>query len=196
MAFVYSARGRWAVAVAGGALAAYGLRRLAARRRAARLRITRALNVARPRQDLYALWRDLTNLPRLLRHVESVTVEDGRSHWVARLEGLPRLSWDAEIVQEHDGRLLVWRSLPGSELDTTGAVNFADLPAGRGTGLRVELEYGPPGGRAIKPLAALLRPVVTQQIADDLRRLKAVLEAGHAPTTDGQPAGRPARSSS
>ena len=190
MAFAHSARGRRVVTLAGGALAVYALRRLAARPEPARLRITRALNVARPRQELYDLWRDLSNLPRLLSHIESVTAEDGRSHWIARLDGLPDLSWDAEVVEEHDGRRLAWRSLPGSELHTAGAVSFEDLPAGRGTGLRVELEYGPPGGRAMKPVAALLKPVVAQQIANDLRRLKAVLETGHAPTTEGPPAGR------
>jgi hypothetical protein len=52
------------------------------------------------------------------------------------------------------------------------------------------LEYKPPGSMVGKAVATLLNVVTAQQVKEDLRRLKAVIEAGELPTTADQPSGR------
>jgi len=148
-----------------------------------------SLTINRPRQEAYAFWRRLANLPLFMRHLESVEeTGNGRSHWVGKPVGA-RVEWDAEIVAEREGELLSWRSLPGSEIETSGSVSFSDAIGGRGTVVRVRLEAGLPGGRVSRAVSHLLAPITKQQILQDLRHLRSLLEAGEIPTTDGQPTG-------
>jgi uncharacterized membrane protein len=45
------------------------------------IRTRRAITVNRPVEEVYGFWRDFQNLPRFMRHLESVTVTgDRRSH--------------------------------------------------------------------------------------------------------------------
>jgi uncharacterized membrane protein len=69
-------------------------------------------------------------------------------------------------------------------------VHFADAPGGRGTVVRVELQYNPPGGVMGALAAQLWGEEPGQQVEDDLRRFKEIMEAGEIPTTEGQPSGR------
>jgi uncharacterized membrane protein len=161
--------------------------------------IEASLTVGRPAQELYSYWRQLENLPRFMRHLESVSeTGDGRSHWIAKTPVGSRVEWDAEIVDEREGQLISWRSLPGSQVHNTGSVLFETLPGGRGTMVRTTFELSPPGGAppggAAGRLAGIatraLGPITKQQVHEDLRRFKNLMEAGEIPTTDGQPEGR------
>jgi uncharacterized membrane protein len=144
--------------------------------------------IDRPAQELYAEWRKLENLPRFMKNLEWVhETGDGRSHWVARTPLGGQLEWDAEIVEDRPGRLLSWRSLPGSEVPNAGSVLFEEAPAGRGTLVRVAMEVGGPGrlARAV----GLAQQVPEMEVKEDLRRFKSLMEAGEIPTTEGQPHG-------
>jgi uncharacterized membrane protein len=137
--------------------------------------------IARPRDELFQFWRRLENLPRFMDNLESVTVLDSRrSHWVAKGALGARVEWDAEIHNEIPDELLAWRSLPGSDVDQAGSVHFTRAKAG-GTEVRVVLRYAAPGGKIGDAVAHLLGDDPARQIADDLRRFKQVMEAGHAP---------------
>ena len=152
--------------------------------------IQTSVTIGRPRQELWDFWRKLENLPRFMRHVESVEEHgNGRSHWVAKSPVGLHVDWEAEIVGENEGRYLAWRSLPGSRIHNAGSVYFEDAPAGRGTIVRVEIEAHPGNvlGRAV---GRALSPMTEQQVHEDLRRFKNLMEAGEIPTTEGQPAGR------
>jgi uncharacterized membrane protein len=149
-----------------------------------------SLTVNRPRQEVYAFWRRLENLPRFMRHLDSVTETGGRlSHWVGETPVGTKVEWDAEIVEDREGQILSWQSLPGSQVDNAGSVVFADATGGRGTVVRVHLDLDPPGGGVGRAVSRLLSPITKQQVHEDLRRFKNLLEAGEIPTTDGQPAG-------
>ena len=89
--------------------------------------------------------------------------------------------WEAEILEDRPGELLVWRSLPGSEVHHHGAVRFQEAPAGRGTEVRVGIEFLPPGGIAGRVVARLARRLPAHRVEEDLRRLKQMLEAGETP---------------
>jgi hypothetical protein len=94
------------------------------------------------------------------------------------------VEWDAEIVAEDPGRVITWRSLEGSDVDNAGAVVFEAAPGGRGTILKVNIQYNPPGGVVGATVAKLFGEEPNQQLEDDLRRLKQVLEVGEVVVSD------------
>lgn len=150
-----------------------------------------SITINRPAQDLYRHWRKLENLPRIMQHLHSVTeLGGGRSRWVAQGPMNVQVQWEAEVHNEDSGRLIAWRSLPGSQVDTAGSVHFDERGAGQGTELRVSLKYNPPGGQLGAGLAWLLGSSAEQEIEEDLRRFKQAMETGEVPTTAGQPSGR------
>jgi uncharacterized membrane protein len=63
----------------------------------------------------------------------------------------------------------------------TGSVRFHDAPGGRGTEVKVVLQYTPPAGALGAAVARLFGEEPSQQISDDLRRFKSILEAGEVP---------------
>lgn len=142
-----------------------------------------AVTIGRPRSDLYAYWRRLENLPRFMKHLEEVVdLGGGRSHWVGKSPLGFKVDWDAEILEEREDQFLSWRSLPGSQVHNAGTVLFEDAPAGRGTVVRVSLELTP--GHAFgQAVGKVLAPLTRQQVREDLRRFKQLMEAGEIPTT-------------
>jgi uncharacterized membrane protein len=156
---------------------------------AARLRARTATTVNRPTEEVYAYWRDLERLPTFMWHLESVrTNGNGRSHWVAK-GPRSRVEWDAELVEDRPGERIAWRSLPGATVDNRGSVVFRPAPGGRGTEVALELEYSPPGGRLGGTVAKLFGEDPTQQVRDDLRRFKQVVETGEVIRSEGSPEG-------
>jgi uncharacterized membrane protein len=184
----------FAIALIAGALAVRGAqgrselyRRLGVRRfagaegaanviRGRGIHVERSVVVLRPIDDVYRWWRQFENLPRFMRHLAEVRpLGDGRYHWVAQ-GPLGRVSWNAEIVEEQVPWLLSWRSTPGSQVDNAGSVRFSPAASGRGTEVRVVLAYQPPAGVLGAAVARLLGREPGQQIEDDLRRFKHLME--------------------
>jgi uncharacterized membrane protein len=154
------------------------------------IRVDKAVTVDRPRNEVYHFWRDLTNLPAFMRHLESVDVlDEKRSQWVAKAPAGRTVQWQAELYNEKENEMLAWRSLPGADVQNAGSVWFKDAPGGRGTVVSVELQYNPPAGALGALIAKLWGEEPGQQIQDDLHRFKQIMEAGEIATTEGQPAG-------
>src|SRR5262245_2828188 len=170
-----------AAAVVGVAmLDARSAQRLSAPNGGARaVRARRSITVNRPVEDVYRFWRDLSNLPTFMEKIESVRVTGHRrSHWIATGPlGLP-FEWEADVVEERENEVIAWRSLPGSEIDTAGAVWFRPAPGGRGTEVTVDLEYTPPGRELTAQLVKLIGQAPEQQLRQDLRRFKQLMETG------------------
>jgi uncharacterized membrane protein len=103
------------------------------------------------------------------------------------------VEWDAEITHDEPGRLIEWRSREGARVPNSGSVRFAEAPGGRGTEVRVEIDYQPPGGRLGRTVAMLFGEEPQQQVRDDLRRFKQVLEAGEVVRSEGSPEGTETR---
>lgn len=141
------------------------------------IKIEESIIIQAPREELFRFWRKLDNLPRFMRHLESVTViDDDRSHWIARAPLGLHVAWDALIHTEREGAMISWRSLPGGMIDTAGSVHFE--PAGiDGTDVSVVLKYDLPGGALAAAFARLFGEAPEQQIRDDLQRLKRHMEA-------------------
>lgn len=159
--------------------------------------VLKSVTIERPRHEVYAFWRNFTNLPHFMRHLESVEITgDRRSHWVAQGPAGARAEWDAELTEERENDLIAWRSLGGAEVYNAGTVRFRDAPGNRGTVVTVEMHYAPPGGYIGAAILRLFRREPGQEVFEDLRRLKQVLETGDvvlsdATATPGPHPGRP-----
>ena len=127
-----------------------------------------------------------------MAHLKSVTrIGENRWHWVARGPAGSSVEWDAEIVAHRPNDFISWRSLEGSDVDHAGIVRFEPARGGRGTVVRVEIEYAPPAGALGVVVAKLFGEAPQKQIAVDLRRFKQLMETGEVLKTEGQPSGRP-----
>jgi len=138
--------------------------------------VVEAVTVRRPISEVYRFWRDFENLPRFMRHLESVAMrEEGVSHWVATgPAGMP-VEWDARIINEVDNKLIGWQSLEGSTISTAGSVHFDETADG--TVVRVHLQYSPPAGRLGSAVARMFGEEPSQQVREDLQRFKSLLES-------------------
>lgn len=152
-----------------------------------RSRVRTAITINRPPEEVYRYWRDFENLPRFMFHLQSVReTGDGRSHWVARAPAGRTVEWDAEIVEDVPNERIAWRSVEG---DNSGVVSFRPAPGGRGTEVALDLEYAMTAGAVGAAVAKLFGEHPEQQVKDDLRRFKQVLETGEVVRSDASPDG-------
>jgi uncharacterized membrane protein len=155
------------------------------------MKVSKAITVGRPVSEVYAFWRDFENLPRFMYHLEFVEdLGSGRSHWVTKAPAGRSVEWDAEIVEDEPNRRIVWRTA-GADDDVThsGSVSFVPAPGNRGTEVHVELNYDPPGGKLGAMVAKLFGEEPNQQVANDLRRFKQVMEVGEVVRSEASPEG-------
>lgn len=153
--------------------------------------VEQSMLIQKPAEELYRFWRNLENLPGIMTHLESVTrTDERRTHWVITTGKLGlRLEWDAEVTADEPNTRIAWRSLPGSQVDTIGEVRFEKAPGDRGTYVHAAMSYVPPAGKLGHVLAWLVNETPQQQMRDDLRNFKRVMEIGEILTTVGQPRG-------
>jgi len=149
------------------------------------IHVLKTITINRDPADVYEFWRDLSNLPRFMAHLESVEVSDRTSTWRAKGPAGSAIAWDAEIVLDRPGECIAWKSIEGTTpVPNRGVVRFRKAPGARGTEVRVELKYEPPGGALGATFAKLFGEEPAQQIGGDLRRLKQVLETGEVLQSD------------
>lgn len=133
--------------------------------------------VNRPREEVYAFWRRLENLPLFMKHLESVNeINETTSAWKVRLPGgVGFIRWEAEIVKEEEGTMLSWQSVPGASIRNAGKVNFSDTP-GKGTRIDALISYHAPMGTFGEELSHLLTPVFTEMVKNDILGFKHFIE--------------------
>lgn len=148
-------------------------------------RTIKTIIINRSAEDLYGFWHQFSNLPTFMSQLESVEeLGEARSHWKAKGPAGKTVEWDAEIVDDQPNSYIAWRSLEGADVDHSGSVRFERAPGGRGTLVRVELEYAPPGGAIGTTIAKLFRSEPGQQVEDSLRAFKQVMETGEVVRSD------------
>jgi uncharacterized membrane protein len=195
------------LAVAGGALALYGLARRglvgvaartvgagmlwsemrtardpvrpSSRERRRTVDIQKTLFVGAPVKRVYDFWTDYENFPLFMSNVREVQdLGGGRSHWVVRGPGGVPIEWDSVLTEQVPGETIAWRSRPGSMLENAGAVRFR--AEGEGTRVDLRLCYNPPAGGAGQAVAELLGADPRAKLNEDLGRLKALLEGSES----------------
>jgi uncharacterized membrane protein len=218
MESVMEQQGRWATALGGAALVVWGANKLSKERHPvgallattgagliwrssrtdtrARLggsrgtHVEESVSINRSPEELYEWWRSFEHLPRVMPQLESVKrLDDRRSHWVAKGPAGYPVEWYSEIINEIPYELIGWRTVEGSNVVSAGSVHFERGLPGRGTVVRVRMQYDPPAGKVGAAFARVFGGEASQVIREGLRRFKQLMETGEIPTTDGQPRG-------
>ncbi|WP_423148236.1 SRPBCC family protein [Rubrolithibacter danxiaensis] len=142
------------------------------------IRITERFIVNSPKEQVFAFWRKLENLPRFMKHLASVEEIDAKtSHWKAKVPGqLIEVSWNAQITKEEENEYIGWQSVSGSKIDNAGKVEFKEALNGTGTELYVEISYFPPAGAIGHGLAKLFNGVFENMVREDVINFKRYAE--------------------
>ncbi len=150
-----------------------------------------AVTILKTQEEVFKFYRNFQNLALFMKDLKQVQVmSDKKSHWVVELEKGLSAEWDAEITAERANEMIAWRSLDGSEVETSGTIWFRPAPAGKGTVVSLLLDYKIPGGKLTEWLTLLNGEDPNSLAYINLRRLKAFLETGEVPTIKGQSSGR------
>jgi uncharacterized membrane protein len=156
--------------------------------------VGRTVTINRPRSEVYAFWRDFSNLPIIMDNVERIDVIDGtRSHWIVKAPVGKTVEWDAIVTADEPDRLIAWETADGADVRSTGRIEFLDAAPGRGTMVRATIAYDPPGGIIGEWIAKLFQREPNVQARRDLRRLKQYLETGEV-TSSASPSARKSES--
>ncbi|HEU5059825.1 MAG TPA: SRPBCC family protein, partial [Kofleriaceae bacterium] len=149
------------------------------------IEVVKAITIARTPRELYRYWKQLDNLPRFMRYVESVDrIDETRSRWRVKGPAGRTVEWEAEIIEDRPGECIAWRSLPGADVGNAGRVEFVQAPGGQGTEVRVAMRYEPPAGVVGRGVAMMFGKDPAHEVATDLRRLKQVIETGEVVESD------------
>lgn len=152
--------------------------------------VGRSVTINRPRSEIYAFWRDFSNLPSVMENIERIdVVDDRRSHWAVKGPAGKTVEWGSIVTDDEPNRLIAWRSVEGADVVSSGRVEFFDAAPGRGTMVRATFTYDPPGGVIGEWIAKFLQREPNVQTRRDLRRLKQFLETGEVTSSAG-PSGR------
>jgi uncharacterized membrane protein len=135
--------------------------------------------IDRPREALFAIWRDFSTLPQFMEHLERVDViTPTLSHWVTKGPAGTSVEWDAEIVDEREGEWIAWRAVEPAQVPNSGTVMFAEAPGG-GTEVFVTLEAQPPAGKLGELVARMFGRSPQRQVRMALERFKTMAEEQH-----------------
>ena len=140
----------------------------------------------------YMFFRDFKNLPLFMKDLKSIEViSDKRSKWTVEVKGMTA-SWEAEITAEREGQMIAWKSVEGSEVQTSGSIWFAPAPETQGAVVTLSLDYKVPGGKLTELFTMISGEDPKSLAFTNLRRFKCYLETGEIATIEGQPSGRDA----
>ena len=150
------------------------------------------VRVARPRHELYAYWRDFSNLPKFMEKVRKVTEVDSLSSiWTVAGAAGSSADWEFIVTDDEADRLIAWSASGNTPVKYSGRVEFKDAEpspdigaAGNATATEVTatLRYEAPSGLIDSLIArmsgsahaAAEDPAV--QTRSDLLRFKEVME--------------------
>jgi uncharacterized membrane protein len=152
--------------------------------------VGRTVSIDKPREEIFAAWRDFTRLPTFMENVERVEdLGDGRSRWTIKAPLGSTVELVTRISEEIPNDLIAWKSEPDSQIQTQGRVQLFEVAPGRGTAVRLTMTYDPPAGLPGRAIAKVLQREPNVQARRDLRRFKQLIETGEVATNAG-PSGR------
>ncbi len=145
--------------------------------------VGKTVTINRPRQELYAYWRDVSNLPAFMENVVSVEpLDDRRSRWVVKAPAGRTVEWISAITEDVPGEVIAWASEEGADVPNSGRIDFRDAPGGRGAWVTATILYDPPGGVVGKLIAKMFQREPAIQARRELRRFKQLMETGEIAT--------------
>lgn len=142
----------------------------------------KTIHVRRSVEEVYSFWSDLRNLPRFMDHVIDVEpiagTEDERSRWSLRGPAGTTWHWEAETTERVPNERIAWRTAGRTHVEHEGIVQFESVGPDE-TRIHVRMIYEPPAGAVGQVVAALLGTNPKKAMAEDLQRMKALLEHDH-----------------
>ena len=158
------------------------------------MKLTSTTTVLRPPEEVYAFWRDLAGCPpswriwtRSARPAPAAATGEPAHRSVRPWSGTPR------PPSTSAGERIGWRSVGDADIRTPVRCGSCPPPgtgAPRSTSPSV---YDVPAGPLGRAVAKYFGEEPHQQLDDDLRRFKQVIETGEVVRSDGAPGGKRAR---
>ena len=143
----------------------------------------RSVTIAKPADELYAFYRDFSNLPSFMDNVVSIEpLDERRSRWVVKAPAGKTVEWIAAVTEDVPGQSITWTSEEGADVPNSGRIEFRDAGA-RGTVVTATIAYDPPAGVIGKVVAKLFQREPAIQARRDLRRFKQLMETGEVATS-------------
>lgn len=145
--------------------------------------VGRTVTIAKPKDEVYAFWRDVSNRSRFMEHVSSVEEVGDRQRWTVTGPAGAEVHLETRILEDRPGEMISWRSTDASDIETRGKVLFRDAPGGRGTEMEAIIAYVPPMGTLGRWVAKAYQAEPRMQGRRELKRLKMLLETGEIATS-------------
>jgi len=155
--------------------------------------ISHSRTICRSLSAVYEFCRDPRNLPLVVKNPVAVERLEPNHFVILRDGEKDDARIDLRITSETTGQTISWKS-EWKNSSHQGRIDFIPAPADEGTEVTVVIHERGDGGRISAALDRLRQHCLAEAIADTLRRMKALLEAGEIATTDGQAVGEPQKS--
>ncbi|MEE4289462.1 MAG: SRPBCC family protein [Erythrobacter sp.] len=143
--------------------------------------VGRSVTIRKSPEELYEFWRDFGNLPEFMENVEKIGKQRGargRLIWTIKAPGGKTVDLRTRIEEDVANERIAWRSVEGSDIETSGEVTFTKAPGDRGTRVSLRIEYDAPGGAAGRAIAKAFQRDPEVQARHDLKRFKMLMETG------------------
>jgi|GEM_PF-1923020 len=139
--------------------------------------------VERPVDTVFEAWSEFSNLALCMAVLDEVERIDDK-HWYFKASP-PRtkffIEWRAEVVEMIDNEAIAWRTMPGSDINHEGLVEFHALPDGLSTEVRCKIVFLPPAGKLGQSLAKSMSKVGNRMLRKEMERFKYFMEPHPAP---------------
>jgi uncharacterized membrane protein len=159
--------------------------------------VEKSVTVNEPVEAAYAFWEEFDYLARSLKQVKPSAGDEWESglgrRALSRFNQLlfgPKPGWEVEVLDRRENERIRWRAHTDAGAESQGAVTFQEAPGGRGTEVKIRFAYKPARSILGYTAAALGNEIVAQQVKEELRRYKRILETGVLPSIEGQPSAR------
>lgn len=141
--------------------------------------ISKSIIVNAPASHTYNVWANITQFPKFMGHIKSVTIlGDGISHWVVAGPLGTNIDWNAETTTQEPDSRIAWNTKDHrGSLTTSGQVTFNPLHQNQ-TEITVTMQYSSPVGELGERLASFLAHP-EDSVAAALRRFKAYAESSY-----------------
>jgi uncharacterized membrane protein len=140
------------------------------------IRVEESIDIRCEADALYDFWKTLDTLPLIFSNVLAVEkLGPRRSRWTVAGPAGKSIHWDAEVINDHDGRLIAWQSLAGAAVANAGSVRF-EPGLGGVTRVKVAFEYDPPAGAVGAFLAQLFGASPRSWLKQDLETFRQFAE--------------------
>lgn len=139
--------------------------------------------------ELYAFWKDTSKALLWMGHIASVVrTDDTHIRWTRSHQEADALEWITEVTQDLPNSRIAWKATKGAEgnHEISGEVEFHPMPHDRGTRVSVTLRYKLRAGLLHAAAPTVIGENPQEEMRENLRRFKMLIEAGEIATTEGQ----------